>query len=223
MLEHANILINTLDLVSPKERNELKSLFFSFSKNLIKITHLPLIEVCCNESIPNLSDKMQYPLNQLKLIVIDERNQLIANEETYFLYQMHGKKTIPALRLSLLDLQDGKYEVSYLKDTFDLIERTTIGINLEKFIGNRKGQRTNLKNPMENSPQIYAEKSVKTNEFISELLDLGSDCTYKQLKKIILYGSSELINQVRNEGLAISKAAKVAESSAQEQKISYRK
>ena len=43
------------------------------------------------------------------------------------------KKTVLAWRLSLLDLQNGEHEIDNLKKTFDLIERTAIGIALENY------------------------------------------------------------------------------------------
>lgn len=103
------ISVNPLDLISPRERNELKSLFFSFKHHSIKSMSIPMSHVKCDFQAPYLIEKEQRPLNQLRSIIIDENNQLIANEKTYFLYKIQYKKTIPVWKLSLLDLQNRKY------------------------------------------------------------------------------------------------------------------
>ena len=83
------------------------------------------------------------------------------------------------------------------------------GISLEKFIGNRKGQRTDLNKPVENSPQVCLLRGIKTRELISQLLDLGSDYTYRQIKKIILHESDTLTEEVRNKKISIFYAASI--------------
>jgi hypothetical protein len=205
--------VNPLDLILPRERNELKSLFFSFKHHSIKSMSIPMSHVKCDFQAPYLIEQEQRPLNQLRSIIIDENNQLIANEETYFLYKIQYKKTIPVWKLSLLDLQNGKYALGDLKKAFDLIERTAIGISLEKFIGNRQGKRTDLDKLVENYPQVSLPKGAKTRNIITALLSFGSDYTYRQLKKILQHGCAELIDQVRHKKIAVSHAAKRIELS----------
>lgn len=194
--EKEKFRVNPLDLISLKERNEIKSLFFSLTPNPIRSINVPIEQVTYNFSkLPNLISN-QSSLNQLRTIIIDENNKLITNEETYFLYKIHQKKTIPAWKISLSDLKDGKYDIHNLKKIFDLIEQPAIGIALEKYLGERRG-RLNV----ENSPHLTIKKGTKTRSLIAELLGFGSDYTYRQLKKILLHGDKKLIEQVRQKQL----------------------
>jgi|ERR1043165_593431 transcriptional regulator with XRE-family HTH domain len=124
--------IDPLDLISPLERNELKSLSLPFSDHPIKLINLSITHVKCDFSVSNLIDRDQHPLNQFRPIIIDENQQLIANPSTYFVYQQQNKKTIPAWRLSLSDLLGKKYEPAVLVQTFLACERAAIGIATKK-------------------------------------------------------------------------------------------
>lgn len=74
--EKEKFRVNPLDLISPKERNEIKSLFFSLTPNPIRSVN-PLIEQVKHSAstFPNLSNKTQTSLNQLRTIIIDENNR----------------------------------------------------------------------------------------------------------------------------------------------------
>ena len=81
--EKEKFRVNPLDLISPKERNEIKSLFSSLTSNSIRSVSVLIEQVECNTSkISNFSGKNKTSLSQLRTVVIDENNKLIANEET---------------------------------------------------------------------------------------------------------------------------------------------
>jgi hypothetical protein len=162
-------------------------------------------DVKCVFPAPYLIDKDQHPLNQLRSIITDENNQLIANEETYFLYKKYHKKTIPVWKLSLLDLENGKYNLNDLTKAFDLMERTDIGIVIAKHLGERRGR-----NNVGNFPHL---KGTKTRDLIAKCLALGDEKNFRYLKRIRQYGCVELIRQVRHEKIAVSRAAKFVELS----------
>lgn len=208
--------VNPLDLISPKERNEIKSLFFS-SPSSIRSMNVQINQVRCHAlELPKITF-ISSPLNQLKAIIIDKNNKLIANEKTFLLYKKQNKKTIPAWKIELSDLKDGKYEVLHLRSIFDVFELIAIGISLGKFIGNRRGQRTDLfkqKNPCSEYKRRLKldEVTGRTDQFIANRLGF-SRTQYLQLKKIFLYGTDELINQIRNKEVKISDAVNRIESS----------
>ncbi|WP_342228006.1 hypothetical protein [Rickettsiella endosymbiont of Rhagonycha lignosa] len=138
-----------------------------------------------------------FDLNQAKPIIIDETNQLIGNHNTYFLHIQNKKTTICAWKISLYDLVNGKYEVSYLINIFDSVELGHIGIALESFIRNYQGKDKNL----------FRNKVFRnTDQFIASLLGF-SITHYQQLKKIINYCSDELIEKIRAKKIRIAAAA----------------
>jgi DNA-binding XRE family transcriptional regulator len=208
MNRHTHIQVDFLDLLPPCKKNKLKHIEFNFNESPFKLSKLFLSDVKHPTKVGYVPEEFS-DLEKSRLIIIDENNQLIANPLTYFLHIQNCVQIIYAWRISLLDLIQGKYEISHLTNTFDVIERGYIGISLEKFIGNRKGQRTDLNKPVENSPQVCLLRGIKTRELISQLLDLGSDYTYRQIKKIILHESDTLTEEVRNKKISIFYAASI--------------
>ncbi|EDP45903.1 hypothetical protein [Rickettsiella grylli] len=207
--------VNPLDLISPKERNEIKSLFFS-SPSSIRSMNVQTNQVKCHSlELPKITF-ISSSLNQLKAIIIDENNKIIANEKTFLLYKKQNKKTVPAWKIDLSDLKDGKYEVLHLRSIFDVFELIAIGISLGKFIGNRQGHRSDLfKNKKQCNNELrlkWNEVTGRTDQFIANRLGF-SRTQYLQLKKIFLYGTDELINQVRNKEIKISDAVNRIKSS----------
>lgn len=208
MNRHTHIKVHFLYLLPPYEKNKLKHVEFNFNESPFKLSKLFLSDVKHPTKIGYVPEEFS-DLEKSRPIILDENNQLIANPLTYFLHIQNCVQIIYAWRISLLDLIQGKYEISHLTNTFDVIERGYIGISLEKFIGNRKGQRTDLNKPVENSPQVCLLRGIKTRELISQLLDLGSDYTYRQIKKIILHESDTLTEEVRNKKISIFYAASI--------------
>lgn len=203
---HTNIKVHFLDLIPHYKKNKLKRVPLGFSYLPFKLKRMFLNDVKYHTKTNWIPDDLS-DLDKARPIIINENNQLIANFITYFLHIQNQKTRIYAWQISLFDLNNDKYETSDLISAFDMIERGSIGISLENFIGNRQGQRTDLKELVENSPQVYLIKGMKTRKRISELLGLGSDYTYRQLKKIILHGCDELIEKVRAKEITISAAA----------------
>ncbi|WP_342220411.1 hypothetical protein [Rickettsiella endosymbiont of Miltochrista miniata] len=171
------------------------------------LTEIPLTKIIMPVIVPRFSDHKYLSKEKQRAICVDENYQLIYGLKAIEITKKQGKKSIVAWRISHADLIQRKFEIFHLTNTFDLLERTAIGISLEKFIGNRKGQRTDLKKTMENSPHFYLERGIRTRDFVTELLDLNSSYIYIQLKKIILHGSDEIIEKVRNKKISVSAAA----------------
>lgn len=170
------------------------------------LMHLPLKCIIIPEEIPYFTDQKNLSIHEHRAICVDENNQLIYGLESIETSKKHDKKTVLAWRLSLLDLQNGKYEIDNLKKTFDLIERTAIGIALEKYLGERRGR-----NNVGNFPHL---KGIKTRVLVATLLCLGNDKHFRYLKQILQSGNIGLIKQVRQKELSISKAANLIKVTA---------
>lgn len=172
------------------------------------------------------------PLQNQRPICLDAENTLIFGEKIFDLYQCHAKRTIPAWRVSLTDLANGHYSSELFIKNFLISERVGIGIALEKFLGKRQGYRSDLnqvKNQaelskkintktkgvkksrlMNNDAQVSWEKRMSLRQLIANRLGFGSHFTYQNAKKIILYASAELKDQVDQRKISISKAAKLS-------------
>lgn len=171
------------------------------------------------------------PLHKQRPIYVDEANTLIFGEKSFYLYQCHAKRTIPAWRLSLAELANGHYNSELFVKNFLISERVAIGMALEKFLGNRQGYRSDLdpiKKQAESSKkrntnekdnkktrlmnkhaQVSHEKRMPLRQLIANCLGFGSHFTYQSAKKIKIYASDELIDQVDQQKISISKAAKL--------------
>lgn len=202
--EKMNYKIDPLDLISPLERIELKSLSLPFMNHPIKLMNVSITQVKCDFSAPSSICTEQRLLNQFRPIIISENQQLIVNPSTYFLYRKRDKKTIPAWRFSLFDLLTKKYESAVLAQTFLICERAAIGIAAKKYLGNRQGPRFH-KQFRRNLDKITG----RTDELISSLLGFGCKDSYRYAEKIQLFGSPELIQSVNGGTLKISTAAQL--------------
>lgn len=170
------------------------------------------------------------PLYKERPICVDSENTLIFGEKTLHAYKNHAKRTIPAWRLSLVDLASGHYTSELFVKNFFVSERVAIGIALERFLGNRQGFRSDLaekeKNQVikdnnrdldsqkkdalvNNAAQVASKKRLTLRQIIADRLGFGSHFTYQNAKKIKLMGNQELITQVDQGQLSISKAAKL--------------
>lgn len=135
-------------------------------------------------------------------ICVDADNCLVFGEKRLHAYEILHKKTIPAWRLSLFDLINGKYRSDELCHIFSLSERIAISLAVENLLGKRQGQRNNHP-PRQN----FVEVKGRTDDFIANLLCFGNRQSYQHAKKVFQFGSPELINAIDQGHIAISTAA----------------
>ncbi|RDH39927.1 MAG: hypothetical protein CFE62_006520 [Candidatus Aquirickettsiella gammari] len=157
---------------------------------------LLLTKIIISGEVPHFPDQKGLPVPNQRAICVDENNHLIYGLEAIEATRKQRKKSVLAWRISLLNLQNEKYEIYALKRAFDLMERTGIGIALDKRLGERRGR-----NNVHNSAHLFFGKGTKTRTITSNRLGLGSHFTYEQLKKILQHGDKELIKQVREKKL----------------------
>ena len=175
---------------------------------LSRITHACHIQTI-NDTIFTLSNDIKK--NGLKQpICVDDNNDLIFGERRLHAHEILGKKTIPAWRLSLPDLIQGKYVKAELHHFFLVSERVAISLAIEKLLGKQQGQF----NACENFHTFKGRKE----SFIADLLHFGNYRTYKQAKNIFQHGSHELIEAVDEERISIFAASLLTQFPVDQQK-----
>lgn len=213
MREKADITIDPLDLLSPYDKNTLRKITLLSTDPSIKLLKISVNNVIFSEEKIESINRNHINLNALRPIIIDENQQLIANTNTFLLYQQQHKKTIPAWLISLPDLLEKKYEPTVLMQTFLSSERTAIGIALENFLGERRGRKN-----VQNSAHFNFNKGTKTRRFVATYLGFGSHFTYQRAKEIFQQGCGELIEQTDQKKISISKASYLAKLTHEEQR-----
>lgn len=221
---HLNMLtcgeVDWKELVTFETVYRLKDLRLSLKE--AGIYPCELTNVLLNRII--IQDSLLHPKNQYfyrsRSPCVNENYTLIFGYEVFSSFREKNKKTIPCWKLSLEKLAEGKYLTDDLIRTFLNSELTAIGFALESFLGNRQGKRTDLlnnrlkndisKQPVENFPQVEIKQGTKTRDFVSKRLGFKNARTYEHAKKILLSGCSELIEQVDQKKISISRAANLA-------------
>ena len=102
------------------------------------------------------------------------------------------------------DLLKKTYKPNELVQFFLISERVSIGIAAKKYLGNRQGERSDLK-LRRNLDEVLG----RTDKLLASLLGFSSKDSYRQTEKIYLLGSEELINSVNERMLSISTAARL--------------
>ncbi len=145
MREKTKKILHLVDLVSPWMKYRLKNLALPCTEQPIKIFNISLNSVKFSHTNVCFAENNFPNLNQLRPIILDENHQLIANPNIYLLYKLQGKKTVPAWQIALPDLLARKYSPNLLVQTFFICERAAIGIAAKNYLGNRQGERSDLK------------------------------------------------------------------------------
>lgn len=216
MREHTGKKINHLDLVSPWLRHQLKNLSLPCTEQSIELIKIPLhsVQYRATQAQLNRLSQLKPDLNQMRPILVDENGQLIANTSTYLIYAQQDKKTIPAWRILFSRLLEKRYSLTEFLQNFLLSERAAIGIAVKRYLGNRQGERTDLKLG-QNSDRVRG----RTDVILANLLGFGCKESYRHAEKICLLGSQKLIQYVDEKKLAPSTAAKLTNFSIRKQEV----
>lgn len=214
MREKTGKRINHLDLVSPWMRHQLKNLNLPCAEQPIELIKVSLssVQYRITRSQLNRYKQSKLDLNQMRPILIDQSGQLIANVSTYIAYLQQDKKTVPAWRILFSHLLEKRYSLTELIQNFLMSERAAIGIAVKKYLGNRQGERTDLK-----LGQNSARVKGRTDVILASLLGFGCKESYRQIEKIQLLGSQKLIQYVDEKKLAPSTAAKLTHFNTRKQ------
>ncbi len=192
-----------------------------------ELTHILTNRINVPESLKSIKTIEKNPSATDRPPCINDDYTLIFGYEAFSKHQKNNKKTIPCWKLSLENLAEGNYVASDLVKAFLISERVAVGIALEAFIGKHQGYRTDLQKNKQNGdfeqglrekfPEV---KEKRTLAIVAYLLGFGDNHRkiYEQAKNVFQLGCYELIELVDQKKLVISKAAKLAKLSHEEQK-----
>ena len=212
------IVIESNGKIKPKELIPWRSKYYNIELDTFPADYkeISLKEIIFHENIISFPHQKNLSLSNHRSICVDKNFHLIYGLEHIEAAKKRRKKSLFAWQISLEDLRDKKYEVHHLLKIFNLYERLTIRNALEKFIGNRRGKRTDLDELVDLTSQV---QGIKTRDLVAEALGFGSDYVCRMLNKILRHGSRTLILQVLEEKISISKAGEIAECLYNKQNI----
>jgi len=124
------------------------------------------------------------------------------------------KKTILARIVDVSSILTGEFTENEVRKDFTPSERVAIGKAIERQIGNRQGQRTDLGH-LENFPEV--QRGQTTREIAADKAGFGNDKTYRQAAKVVQNGSVRLIQAMDEGRVSISAASILAEADDREQ------
>lgn len=141
-------------------------------------------------------------LGLLQPIGIDANYRLVFGERRLRACQSLGMEKIPARTVHLDSILKGELAENEFRKDFTPSERVAIGEAIERELGARQGQRTDLEHP-ENFPEV---KKGDTRDLAAKAAGFGNGKTYEQAKKVTNEAAPELV-QAMDEGRASVSAA----------------
>ncbi|GAB4394064.1 MAG: hypothetical protein Tsb005_15000 [Gammaproteobacteria bacterium] len=134
-----------------------------------------------------------------RYLVVDTDLNLLADKSTFLAYQTNNTPVVPCIVLDINALLLGLRAINFAQLTMTLTEKTLLGAMLEKTIGSRQGQRSDLKinaaNNVDDLPlrRVCTHVEGKTDAYVAELVGLVNRDRYLRIKKVIKHGIPELI------------------------------
>ncbi len=150
----------------------------------------------------------------LQPIGITEENELVFGERRIRAAQRLEWKTITARIVQVSSIVAGEYHENEIRKDFTPSERVAIGQEVEKLLGNRQGQRTDLELP-HNRAEV--DRGKETRDIATQKAGFESRESYRQAKKVVEHGVPDLVQKVDDGAVSISAAAVVAEQSPEKQ------
>ncbi len=149
------------------------------------------------------------PLNLDHRILIGTDGVLISGLNQIKHFKSLGINKIPVKILDLEALFLGKVMIQKFKSELLISEEVAIGLRLESLLGNRQGQRNDLKpSALKNRTLLPMWGEVKGRKDILVAKCIGySTNTYYRAKRVYLFGSSQLIDAVDRKEISIAEAA----------------
>lgn len=154
----------------------------------------------------------------LQPIGIDSNYRLIFGERRLRAFEKLGRERIPARIINVPHLLSEHAENEIRKD-FTPSERVAIGRAMEESIGNRRGQRTDLRpdgqgellepSLPENFPEVKGGE--ETRQIAAKQAGFGNETTYRQAKVVVEKAAPELVEAMDRGDVAISTAATLTE------------
>lgn len=168
--------------------------------------------------LQTLSDSI-YKLGLLQPIGVTSDKRLVFGHRRIKACELLDWEEIPCRIVDIERIVDGEYAENEVRKDFTVSERLAIARAVEREIGNRQGQRTDVKPEtlQDNSPEVEVPAGIQTREVAAKKAGFGSTFTYEQAKKVEEKGAPELIAAVDSGRVAVSTAAAIAEAPKEEQ------
>jgi hypothetical protein len=159
-------------------------------------------------------------LGLLHPIVVSSDNVLVCGQRRLTACRdILGWETVPVRAVDIEDIILGERDENELRKDFTLEERVAIGEEVERRLGSRQGQRTDI-GLVEDVPQVpQAPKGTKTREAAAKKAGFGNDLTYRQAKKVAKSGTGKLKAAVDAGEVSISAASSISDLPPDEQDV----
>lgn len=164
-------------------------------------------------------------LGLLQPIGIDSNYKLIFGERRLRAFERLGRDSIPARIVHVPLLLLAEHAENEVRKDFTPSERVAIAKAIEEEIGNRRGQRTDLKADgqgdllggglAENFPEVAGKE---TRQIVAERAGFGNETTYRQAKTVTERAEPELREAMDRGEVAISTAAILSRESPEIQR-----
>ncbi len=149
-------------------------------------------------------------------IIVGSNNMLISGLVELQAYKEANTNKIKVISLDLVRLLL-KTTSKYIQDQFTIMELVAIGCALKQLLGNRQGQRSDLKhsksqinsNNFRSLDTILDQVTGRNNHIIAKIFEFSIG-TYLNAEQVYLNGSKELIIALENKEISIARAATVA-------------
>lgn len=152
-------------------------------------------------------------LGLLQPIGIDANYRLIFGERRLRAFEHLGIEKIPA-RFVDVDRLAGEHAENEIRKDFTPVERVAIAKAIEDRLGDRRGSNQyHRKEDVENFPQANGQK---TRQIAAKAAGFGNETTYRQAKKVVESGSTDLVEAMDSGDISISAAAKLVQLANEE-------
>lgn len=139
-------------------------------------------------------------------ILIDTDHQLIACECRLRAHKLLGDHTVLAHKIHWDDVINGNFPLAPLIQSLPISEKVAVGLAIERKLGNRQGNRTDLQPVDPCSPM-----RLGTNTRIAAMLTgFNNGFLYRQAKIVVAQGLPALIHAMDEQTYSIRQAKKIA-------------
>ncbi|MEO5330364.1 MAG: ParB N-terminal domain-containing protein [Magnetococcus sp. THC-1_WYH] len=166
--------------------------------------------------ISSLAESIE-SLGLLQPVGIDEHNHLVFGQRRLEACRTLGWQAIPVRVINVPAIM-AEHDENEVRKDFTPTERVAIGEEMEEFLGNRQGQRTDKERIQ--LPQNFAEVEprAETREIAAKHAGFGNRTTYEQAKSVINQGIPELAQAMDTGIVSVAAAATLAKLPPEEQK-----
>lgn len=142
-------------------------------------------------------------------LIVDSNNQLVSCECRLWVSRLQGWKSIKVWIVDLAAILQGEQAIDTLLPLLPISERVALGLRLEKQMGSRQGQRTDLPQLPQNFAEVAGKANRETRQILAKLVGFGNHETYRMAKQVVSHGSSKLVRVMDQQLTSVFKAAQI--------------